>query len=109
MIDRPTHSLEGIQAAISDERYAITDTAARNAGDMGFGESDICRCVLGLGRRNFYKGLVDRLSLVQDVYKTSLDGEAVYLKLRIDREGKAVVISFKADESPEKRYGQNDE
>lgn len=107
MARRPFHSLGSIQQAMSEGRYQVTNAAARGAARLRFGESDIVECICDLQEgKNFYKSLVDKFSLNQDVYKASHLGHQVYLKVRLNRHDEAVVISFKHDESPDSRYGQ---
>lgn len=110
MAHRPYHSLRDIQQAMSEDRYQITNAAARGAAKLQFGELDIVECICELREgKNFHKSLVDKFSLNQDVYKTSHQGNQVYLKVRLNHNDNAVVVSFKHDESPDPSYGQKDE
>lgn len=66
---------------------------------LGFEELDVTECVCALTMVNFHKtmpALKRGGGFYHDVYLVTWCGEAVYLKLQID--GRAVVISFKRDE-----------
>ena len=97
----PTYPLEEAKRAIRDERYWITRQAGLGAGDLFLDEDDIKDCVLRLEMHHFFKTMPSskRPGLNQDVYKCSYGGLPIYTKLQIGLEGRAVVISFKRDES----------
>jgi motility quorum-sensing regulator / GCU-specific mRNA interferase toxin len=95
-----TYDLGAVQALIAKGAYFINASALTGAMKMGFDRSDIVACVLALDDSTFYKTMPSqsRPGTFQDVYKTTYDGQNVYLKLQMT--GSAIVISFKEDESP---------
>jgi hypothetical protein len=103
----PTYPLEGIQTAARDGRYVVTRRAAGDAASFLFDEDDIRQCVLGLAHRDFYKTMASRRikGLWQDVYRCRYLGIAIYTKLQMTADGRAVVISFKRDESAQRAGG----
>ncbi len=95
----PTYDLAVIQALISKDQYHITAYALDGAFALGFDDADICDCVNQLNATHFYKTMAaeKKPGLMQDVYRITYEQTPVYLKLQIT--DRAVVISFKADES----------
>jgi motility quorum-sensing regulator/GCU-specific mRNA interferase toxin len=93
----PTYSLAEIQEKVRSGAFIVTRTASDTAGDLGFDEGEIVRCVLALSRTEFYKSMASQsvLGEWQDVYRPVYDGIQLYVKLQISGVGVAVVISFK--------------
>lgn len=100
--DVPEYAIEDVKRAILLERYLITQSVARGAAILCLDEDDIRNCVLGIKERDFYKSMpsIKRPGLSQDVYKCECAGFAIYLKVQMTRDGRAVVVSFKRDENP---------
>ncbi len=98
---RPRYLLEEVKKAIRDGRYWITRHAGLDAASLYLDEDDIKHCVLKLEEHHFFKTMPSTRipGLNQDVYKCRYGGLPIYTKLQIGREGQAVVISFKRDES----------
>jgi hypothetical protein len=94
---RPTYDLGEIQAKVRAGLYWITSAARRGGAALGFAEDDIVACVVSLGMADFYKTMEADAApgLWQDVYRPVYDGVALYVKLQIERDGDAIVISFK--------------
>lgn len=97
----PEYSLSRIKDLIRGDEYRISDTAAEDAAkQLGFGEQEILECVLGLRRgRDHSRSFVDKYSLVQDEYRTNHLGESVFIKVRVNCNDRAVVISCKEDDT----------
>ena len=98
----PYYNLKTIKSLIQDRRYYVTKSAQQGALAIGFGDSQICDCVvIHLDVSHFFKTMPsERLPcLWQDVYKITYEGVRVYLKLQISLEDEAVIISFKEDTS----------
>ncbi len=96
-----TYPLEEVKRGIRAGRYWITRQAGLDAMDLSLDEEDVKDCVLRLEERHFFKTMAStrRAGLSQDVYKCRYCGLPIYTKLQMGREGQAVVISFKRDES----------
>lgn len=98
----PTYSLLDLKAKVDIGHFAITLTAARDAGAMGMDEEDIRECIRALTEAEFYKTMPsDRVpGTFQDVYKTEWCRQPIYTKLTLGSPGnRAVVVSFKRDQS----------
>lgn len=96
-----TYSLSDIKKLIASRQYVITRPSLDGAFALGFDDQDICECICDyLDSTHFYKTMPaeQRPGFMQDVYRITYEEQPVYLKLQIAL-GKAVVISFKADES----------
>lgn len=96
----PRYPLGRVQTLVARNRYLLTGSARRGAGELGFDESDIVDCVAGLLPEQFYKSMQSqrRMGTWQDVYRPSLDGIPLYVKVQIvgmDPTDLTVVISFK--------------
>lgn len=97
----PTYSLPEIKKLVASRHYWITRSSLDGAFALGFDDQDICECICDyLDATHFYKTMPAefRPGFMQDVYRITYEEQTVYLKLQIAI-GKAVVISFKADES----------
>lgn len=99
--DTPTYPLHDIQPAARQERYLVTRRAAADAASLEFDEDDIKECVRELRPLDFHKTMPSRQveGLWQDVYRCRYLGRPIYIKVQIGGDGRAVVISFKTDES----------
>ena len=97
----PSYALEEIQRAIGNGTYAITLSAAEDAASLLLDERDVRDCILMLEPRHFYKSMQanKRPGYSQDVYRCRYRDTAIYTKVQMGAGGRAVVISFKRDES----------
>ena len=94
----PTYDLAEIQLKVRAGLYWITHSARSGAAAVGLSEHDVVACVLSLTASDFYKTMVSDAvpGLWQDVYRPTYEQMALYVKLQIELDGDAVVISFKA-------------
>ena len=94
----PTYDLGEIQAKVQAGLYWVTVSARRGAAAVGLSEPDIVSCVLSLRAADFYKTMEAEAApgLWQDVYRPVYHQTALYVKLQVERDGDAIVISFKA-------------
>jgi hypothetical protein len=100
-VAKASYELAEVRKLISEQQYTITVTALQDALSLGFDDQDICECIIEqLSETHLYKTMPaeKKPGLMQDVYRITYEGQPIYLKLQICDE-KAVVISFKADES----------
>jgi len=82
-------------------RY-ITYTCLEDASELGFNDADaIVMATSTLTNEDFYKSMVakKKAGLWQDVYKKTISGQKLYIKLQLNKSKQAVVISFKKDTS----------
>lgn len=81
--------------------YQVTRAGFEGASRLRLDVLDIEACVLALDETDFYKTMpANQLAgFMQDVYKPTYEGHRLYVKLQLGNFGKAVVISFKGDES----------
>ena len=96
----PTYDLARVVALIATKRYRITGLAVKEAGELGFDESDIVECVGALSSAHFYKTMdADRRpGFWQDVYRTEHGGIPLYVKVQLEgmnADELLVVIQFK--------------
>jgi hypothetical protein len=99
----PTYELCEIRECIKQGKSYILETASKTAALLGYLEDGIMECVLEhLSETHFYKTMPsDKVpGVMQDVYKMTHQGNRLYIKLQINKGGNAVVVSFKADDSP---------
>ena len=96
---KPTYDLRHLQKLVGqgDLSRFVTVAARRGAGEAGFGEADIISAVLELGSSDFYKTMEAEQypGRWQDVYRLEFRGVALYIKLQLSADGRAVVIQFK--------------
>lgn len=96
---QPTYDLQHLQQLVGQGELSrfVTVTAHRGAGDAGFVETDIIAAVLELRHSDFYKTMEAEQcpGRWQDVYRLEFRGVALYIKLQLSVEGRAVVIQFK--------------
>ena len=95
----PFYSLDEIKALVVQGSYHVTGKARQDALEIGFGAEEVRDCVLALDESHFYKYMpAEKVTgLYQDVYKIRYESVRVYLKLQINFDRNAVVISFKED------------
>lgn len=100
MGEEPTYDLQHLQQLVGQGELSrfVTVAAQRGAGDAGFADADIIAAVLELGHADFYKTMeAERCpGMWQDVYRLAFRGTALYIKLQLSADGRAVVIQFKA-------------
>jgi len=98
----PTYGLDTVKACVRAGRYRLTDSAREGAALLYLDPSDIAACVLELDDADFWKTMESekRPGFFQDVYRPRYLGYRIYVKVQIyGYPNKAVVISFKKDES----------
>ena len=96
-----TYRLEDLWSAM-DEGLCVFHAGARDGRNtLGFTEADGNSCLRSLRREHFVKSSVDktgRKGLFHDIYKTTWDGQSVYIKFfRLGIDQPFVVSSFKRD------------
>jgi hypothetical protein len=100
-----TYRLEDLWRAMDDGLCVFHALARDGRGALGLTEAEGNRCLRSLSREHFVKSSADRTGrkgLFHDVYKTTWNGQSVYIKffrLRIDQP--FVVSSFKRDTDSE--------
>ncbi len=97
----PTHSLAAIQAKVASGDYVVTATASGDVFRLSLDRQDIEACIAELDAADFYKTMpsTTKPGLMQDVYKPEYQSIYLYVKLQDSPRSKAVVISFKKDDS----------
>ena len=99
----PKYSLKRVQELVEagPDHYHITESARLGAQAIFLDEEDIVECVCSLRYDAYEKTLASTKfpGTYQDVYKPRFYGWQIYLKVRLDGDEAAVVISFKRDES----------
>ena len=98
----PTFPLRRIQELVAAGDYDVTDTARRDAESLTFDEFDMVECIGILTEEEHFSHTLkstSRPGTDQDVYRVRVHGFPLYVKLQIDGAGRAIVISFKRDES----------
>ena len=98
-----TYDLKLLQDLLQNPktRY-ITYTCLMDASELGFENADdIVKAVSNLKDADFYKSMESKKKsgLWQDVYKKTISGQKLYIKLQLNVTKQAVVISFKEDTS----------
>lgn len=95
----PTYDLRHLQQLIGQGTVSswTTITAERGAVDLGLQRNDIIEAVLELLPQHFYKSMESGQcpGLWQDVYHLDRNGVALYIKLQLSADGRAVVVQFK--------------
>ena len=95
---RPTYDLEAIKVALgSIETLAMTSSALRDAGAMGFDRAGIVETIAGIERPMFYKSMTTFSDhrVWQDVYHVPARGMTLYVKFQADVVTEFTVMSFK--------------
>jgi hypothetical protein len=99
----PRYSLKRVQELVDagHDHYYITESARLGAQSIFLDEEDIVECVCSLTEDDYEKTLDSRRfpGTFQDVYKPRFYGLRIYLKVTLDEDEMAVIISFKRDES----------
>jgi hypothetical protein len=99
----PKYSLKRVQELVDagPDYYHITESARFGAQAIFLDEEDIVECVCALTEDDYEKTLDSTRipGTFQDVYKPRFYGRRLYLKVRLDEDEVAVIISFKRDES----------
>lgn len=101
---KPHYSLKQLHALVLDSTTRrITFSSRDGATALGWSETEIVQCVLGLVPQDFYKSMTTyyNTKLWQDVYRPVFHRVDLYVKLQISPEGQGVVISFKERRSGE--------
>jgi hypothetical protein len=96
----PTYDLARVIALLAAKCYRITGLAVKEAGELGFDESDIVECIGALSSAHFYKTMEAerRPGFWQDVYRTEHGGIPLYVKVQLEGSSPSdllVVIQFK--------------
>lgn len=96
----PTYDLARVAALVATKRHRITGLEVKEAGELGFDESDIVECVGALSSAHFYKTMEaeKRPGFWQDVYRTEHGGIPLYMKIQFEGTNPndlLVVIQFK--------------
>jgi hypothetical protein len=97
----PTYDLAEIQSQFRNKRGSITGEAADGARAMGLAEKDIYRCIESLTEADLHKSMpathpdAAKAGLWQDVYKPMYKSMQVYLKVQLNKFGRATLIQFK--------------
>ena len=93
----PRYNLADIRTLVLEGRYHITLQARQDALDLDFDSEGVRQCVLALNPTHFYKSMpAEKVpGLWQDVYKVTFEDIRVYLKLQINFDNNAIIISFK--------------
>ena len=98
---QPTYDLEAFKAAFSSvERLAVTGTALRSAGALGFGRTEIVATIQTMNSEHFYKSMTAYADhrLWQDVYHVPSSVGMLYVKFTADVLTKFLLLSFKEKE-----------
>jgi motility quorum-sensing regulator / GCU-specific mRNA interferase toxin len=95
----PTYDLRLVQQLVGQGTISrrISGAALRGAAVHGFDDQDVVAAVLALAPTDFYKSMEAEKSpgLWQDVYHSMFKGVALYIKLQIAADGRAVVVQCK--------------
>lgn len=99
-IQGPRYTLARVRQLVVLQRFRITNTATRGAGELGLDLPDILACVANLSNGDFYKSMHAKHApgLWQDVYRPIFRDTALYVKIQIvgsSPDDLTVVISFK--------------
>ena len=101
MIRKPHYDLVKLKRLIENEQTRhLTKESIRGGSEVGFSETEMVEIVLSLENQNFYKSMpvIFNESLWQDVYKKTVNGVKLYIKLQKSPTNEGVIISFKRDE-----------
>jgi hypothetical protein len=98
---KPAYDLAEIQSQFRNKQGSITREAADGARAMGLAEKDIYQCIESLSDSDLHKSMpatnpeAAKAGLWQDVYRPMYESMQVYLKLQLNRFGRAILIQFK--------------
>lgn len=99
MRGKPTYDLQQLQQLVGQGELSrvFTQAAKEGASRLGLGELDIVAAVLELSAAAFYKSMEAEKcpGLWQDVYHLQYRGVALYIKLQLSPDRRAVVVQFK--------------
>jgi hypothetical protein len=111
--DSAAYPLRLVQKLVREGRYRLRMRAADDAARLGLLDA-VVACVCALlpesirDGGNFHKSMLARRpppvarGLWQDVYLTEWDGERLYVKVQIGRDGNVAIISFHENDGGEK-------
>lgn len=96
---QPTYDLGTIQALVRAGSYYVRESAFYDAMALRFDRTDIEDCILAITLADFYKTMTSekKAGLMQDVYRPTYAGLALYVKVQLDPPTRAVVVSFKKE------------
>mgnify|MGYP000844601196 CR=1 FL=1 len=95
---KPTYDLEAFKAAFSTpQKLAVTGTALRSAGALGYGRIEIVDTIQTMRREHFYKSMTAYADsrLWQDVYHVPSPVGVLYVKFTADAVTEFLLLSFK--------------
>lgn len=95
---KPTYLLKDVRMLIEQERYLLTRTSGLTSHESGYSQTEVGDVIRGLKPNDFYKSTTEfyEHTVWQDVYKPIVKGNALYVKFKITKNGKMLVItSFK--------------
>jgi Motility quorum-sensing regulator, toxin of MqsA len=95
----PTYDLAEVQRLVGQGPISsmISDAARQGAARLDLYEAEIVEAILLLSSSNFHKTMEAERTpgLWQDVYHLRYREKDLYVKVQIDRKGRAIVISCK--------------
>ncbi len=97
---KPTYVLKDVRTLIKQEKYLLTNTSRRTAHALGLTRTQIGEVISGLDSKDFYKSTTEfyEHTVWQDVYKPTVRENVLYIKFKITKSGKTLVItSFKEE------------
>jgi motility quorum-sensing regulator/GCU-specific mRNA interferase toxin len=97
---KPAYLLKDVRKLIREENYLLTKVSRSTAHALGFSRTEAGDLISSLTPKDFYKSTTEfyEHTVWQDVYKTSAEGNALYIKFKIAGNGKLLVItSFKEE------------
>lgn len=95
---RPHYSLTLVQHLAADKALTrFTRVALEGAADLGFDTKTMRAVVMRLSREDFFKSMTthDDPTIWQDVYRPTVDGVNLYVKLTVYSAENLLVVSFK--------------
>jgi motility quorum-sensing regulator/GCU-specific mRNA interferase toxin len=95
---RPHFPLNLVQQLANDPAHTrFTRVALDGAAELGFDTAMIRTVVMGLRREDFYKSMTTYAdtAIWQDVYRPTVNGVPLYVKLTVYTEENLLVVSFK--------------
>ena len=98
---QPTYDLEAFKAAFSRvERLAVTGSALKSAGALGFGRTEIVATIQTMKQEHFFKSMTAYADhrLWQDVYHVPSSVGVLYVKFTADVVTKFLLHSFREKE-----------
>lgn len=95
---RPHHSLAVVQQLATDPaRTRFTQSALDGAAELQFDTKTMRAVLTELQRKDFYKSMTTHANstIWQDVYRPTVDGVQLYVKLTVYEAENLLVVSFK--------------